>query len=129
MTLRSAYFADWKGDRGTVLIWGDAIGMRELRDFLRGEWPSSTLARFCQAVDGRTITVKAVSEECDTGMHIAGDGLEWKLRPNLANDFADKVDLLAAATSGHQYLECCVIDDIGVEVSIGEYPENLHLSR
>jgi hypothetical protein len=127
MTLRSAYFADWKSSP-TVLLWGDAIGMRDLRDFLRSNWPPSTLASFCEAVDGRKITVKPVSNECDTGMHLAGDGLEWKLRSELAASFSDKVEVLASAISGHQYLDCYV-DDITIEVSIGEYPDNLHPNR
>ena len=81
--------------------------MRELRDFLRSEWPSSNalaLARFCEAVDARKIIVKAVSDERDTGMHFARDDLEWRLRSDLAEDFADKVDVLASSISGHQYL-------------------------
>lgn len=125
MTLRSAYFADWE-DSPTVLLWGDAIGMRELVDFLRSERPSSTFAAFCEAVDGRKITVKTVSDKRDTGMHFADGGLEWKLRSVEAQDFADKVDVLASCTSGHQYLDCYATDDITVEVSIGEYPESLH---
>jgi hypothetical protein len=132
MTLRSAYFEDWKTSPNspTLLLWGDAIGMRELVDFLRSEWPSSTLARFCEAVDGRKITVKAVSDKRDTGMHFASDGLEWKLQSDLARDFADKVEVLASSTSGHQYLDgYYVTDDITVEVSIGEYPDSLHPDR
>jgi hypothetical protein len=124
MTLRSAYFANWKGSP-TVLLWGDAIGMRALEDFLRSERPSSTFATFCEAVDGRTITVKTVSDKRDTGMHFAGGGLEWKLRSVETQDFADKVDVLTSCTSGHQYLDCYATD-ITVEVSIGEYPESLH---
>jgi hypothetical protein len=130
MTLRSAYFADWKGSP-TVLLWGDAIGMRDLRDFLRNEWSSSTalaLARFCEAVDARKITVKTVSDEYDTGMHFARDGLEWKLRSDLAESFAEKIDVLASSKSGHQYLDSYG-DDITVEVSIGEYPDGLHPNR
>lgn len=127
MALRSAYFADWKGSP-TVLLWGDAIGMRELRDFLRSEWTSSTLVAFCEAVDASKITIKAVSDEGDTGMHFSRDGLEWRLRSDLADDFADKVDALASSISGHQYLDS-YSNDITVEVSIGEYPESLHPNR
>jgi hypothetical protein len=127
MTLRSAYFADWKGSP-TVLFWGDAIGMRELRDFLRSDWPSSNalaLAKFCEAVDARKIIVKAVSDKRDTGMHFARNDLGWRLRSDLAEDFADKVDVLASSISGHQYLDS-YSNDITVEVSIGEYPDGLH---
>jgi hypothetical protein len=57
-------------------------------------------------------------------MHLAGDGLEWRLRTELTNGFADKLDVLAESVSGHQYLDPHVIDDIPVEVSLGEYPAN-----
>jgi len=130
MTLRSAYFADWKGSP-TVLLWEDAMGMRELRSFLRGAWPVSnapTLDRFCEAVDGKTITVRAVTDQPDTGMRLARDGLEWRLRPDLAEDFAGKVDGLASSVAGHQYLDA-YRSEIAVEVSTGEYPENLHPDR
>lgn len=52
--------------------------------------------------------------------------LEWTLRPQSADDFAELVDVLAApGKSGHQYLTCGVTDEITVMVSHGEYPENL----
>src|SRR5437762_1490923 len=130
MTLRSAYFADW-GNGPTVLLWGDATGMRALRDFLRrvGPAPSApTLDGFCEAVDGRTITVRAVSDQRDTGMRFVRGGLEWRLRPDLAEDFAEKVDVLASSVAGHQYLDAYGTD-IAVQVSTGEYPESLHPDR
>ncbi|SIN88006.1 hypothetical protein SAMN05443247_00416 [Bradyrhizobium erythrophlei] len=102
--------------------------MRELRDFLRSDWPSSNalaLAKFCEAVDARKIIVKAVSDKRDTGMHFARNDLGWRLRSDLAEDFADKVDVLASSISGHQYLDS-YSNDITVEVSIGEYPDGLH---
>lgn len=129
MTLRSAFFVDWNGP--TVLFWGDAAGMRALRDCLRGAWRASnapTLDGFCEAVDGKAITVRAVSDHRDTGMHLARGGLEWRLRPDLAEDFADKVDVLASSAAGHQYLDA-YSSDITVEVSTGEYPESLHPDR
>lgn len=130
MTLRSAYFANWKGSP-TVLLWGDAIGMGELRDVLRGAWPAwdaPTLDGFCEAVDGWTITVRAVSDQRDTGMRFVRGGLEWRLRPDLAEDFAEKVDVLTSSVTGHQYLDAYGTD-IAVEVSTGEYPESLHPDR
>ncbi len=101
--------------------------MCELRDFLRSAWAAPhapTLSKFCEAVDGRTITVRAVSNQSDTGMRLAREGLEWRLRPELAEDYAEMVDVLASSASGHQYLEARG-SDITVEVSIGEYPESL----
>ena len=130
MTLRSAYFADWKGSP-TVLLWGDATGMRELRDFLRGAWAAPNalaLEAICDAVDGREITIRAVSDPGNTGMGFVRNGLEWRLRSDLAEDFAEKIDVLASSVSGHQYLDAYG-SDITVEVSIGEYPETLHPDR
>jgi hypothetical protein len=129
MTLRSAYFANWKGS-STVLFWGDAVGMCDLRDFLRALPASNalTLDRFCRAVDGKTITVRAVADQRDTGVRLARDSLEWKLRPDLAADFAELVDVLASSMAGHQYLDAHS-GDIIVEVSTGEYPESLHPDR
>ncbi len=104
------------------------MGMRDLRDFLRRAWPASnapTLDGFCEAVDGRMISVRAVSDQRDTGMRLGRDGLEWRLRPDLAADFAEKVDVLASSVAGHQYLDA-YNSDIAVEVSTGEYPESLH---
>ena len=127
MALRSAYFGRWKGSP-TVLLWGDAAGMRELRDFLRNPRNVAsglTLEQFCVAVDNRTIAVRAVSQRRDTGMRLAHNGLEWRLRPDLADEFAEKVDQLVSSTAGHQYLDAYG-GNIVVEVSTGEYPENLH---
>ena len=130
MALRSAYFGRWKGSP-TVLLWGDAEGMRELRDFLRSARNVSsglTLQQLCVAVDNRTIAVKAVSDRRDTGMRLVQNGLEWRLRPDLADEFAEKVGQLVSSTAGHQYLDAYG-SNIVVEVSTGEYPESLHPER
>jgi hypothetical protein len=91
------------------------MGMSELRDFLR-------------RVDGKTITVRAVSDECDTGVHLARGGLESRLRRDLAEDFAGKVDDLASSAAGHQYLDADC-GEMAVEISTGEYTDNLHPDR
>jgi hypothetical protein len=61
-------------------------------------------------------------------MRFGRGGLEWSVQPVLAEDFADKLDVLASSVSGHQYLDVRG-NDIAVEVSIGEYPEILHPDR
>jgi len=130
MALRSAYFGRWKGSP-TVLLWGDTEGMRELRDFLRNARNVAsglTLQRLCVAVDNKTIAVKAVSDRRDTGMRLVQNGLEWGLRPDLADEFAEKVDRLVASSAGHQYLDAYG-SSIVVEVSTGEYPDSLHPER
>jgi hypothetical protein len=129
MTLRSAYFRDWKGGP-TVLFWGDANGLRGLRDWLRSVSAPDALAfeALCTSVDGKKIRIKAVPDEGDAGMRFGCNDLEWSLQPALAEDFADKLDVLASSVSRHQYLDARG-NDIAVEVSIGEYPETLHPDR
>jgi hypothetical protein len=129
MTLRSAYFKDWKWN-STLLLWGDDAGMNELRDFLKGVGRSSnaiSLNAFCEAVDGRAITVQLVKDRSETGMRFANDRLEWRLQPELALEFAEKVDVLSSKV-GHQYLDA-YNHGIAVEVSAGEYPADLHPDR
>lgn len=124
--MQSAYLENWKGGP-TVLLWGDATGMCELRDFLRSlrAAPNApTLGRFCRAVDGRMIIVTAISTQSDSGMRLFGEDFEWRLGPELAKSYAEKIDALTSSISGHQYLEARN-SNITVEVSIGEYPETL----
>jgi hypothetical protein len=84
--------------------------------------------RILRAVDGRTITVRMRANRRDTGMRFNHQGLEWTLRPQSVDDFAELVDVLAASgKSGHQYLACGVTDEITVMVSHDEYPEDLRL--
>ena len=127
MALRSAYFEFSSGP--TVLLWGDAAGMRALSDFLRKMLTASsamTLGEFCEAVDGKTVRVRMRTNRRETGMRVNHEGLEWTLRPQEADDFAEMVNALAApGKSGHQYLSCGVTDEITVMVSHGEYPEKL----
>lgn len=113
-----------------MLFWGDAVGMRQLRDWLRSVKAPDALAfeSLCTSIDGNEIAIKAVAHERDAGMRFGRDGLEWSLQPVLAEDFADKLDVLASSVSGHQYLDARG-NDIAVEVSIGEYPESLHPDR
>ncbi|MGB7693336.1 MAG: hypothetical protein WBM12_10730 [Pseudolabrys sp.] len=130
MALRSTYTATLNGGP-KVLLWGDAAGMRALSDFLRKMLivpRAMTLGEFCEAVDGKTITVRMRANRRDTGMRLNHEGLEWTLRPQSAADFAALVEALAASgKSGHQYLTCGVTDEITVMVSHGEYPEDLRL--
>jgi hypothetical protein len=130
MALRSAYSATFNGGP-TVLLWGDTGGLHALSNLLRQMLvvpDTMTLAGFCEAVDGRTVTVRMRANRRDTGMRLNHQGLEWTLRPQSADDFAELIDGLAEpGKSGHQYLTCGVTDEITVMVSLGEYPENPHL--
>src|SRR5262245_29741944 len=77
-----------------------------------------TLGDFCEPADGRTITVKMRANRRDTGMRLNHEDLEWTLRPQVADDFAELAGALAASgRSGHQYLTCGVTDEITVMVS------------
>ena len=128
MALQSAYSATLNGGP-TVLLWGDTAGMRALSGLLRQVLvvPSAmTLSEFCEAVDGKTVTVRMRANRRDTGMRLRHEGLEWTLRPQSADDFASLIEALAASGKpGHQYLTCGVTDEITVMVSQGEYPKNL----
>jgi hypothetical protein len=127
MALQSAYSPTFNGGP-TVLLWGDAAGLRTLSDLLRKMLvvPNDmTLGEFRNAVDGRTVTVRMRANRRDTGMRLHHEDLEWTLRPHSADDFAALIDGLASGKSGHQYLTCGVTDEIMVMVSHGEYPENL----
>jgi hypothetical protein len=128
MALRSAYSETFNGGP-TVLLWGDAAGMRALSELLRKMLvvPSDmSLGEFCNAVDGRMVTVRMRANRRDTGMRLHHEDLEWTLRPQSADDFAELVDALAASgKSGHHYLTCGVADEITVMVSRGEYPDGL----
>ena len=128
MTLQSAYFDNW-GGAPTVLIWGDAAGMRDLADFLRAVQAnpvSSKLSEFCRAVDGKEITVRMVSDRYDSGMRVNRETLDWALRPQEADDFAEMVSVLISSPGGHQYLDCSATDTITVTISTGEHPASLH---
>jgi hypothetical protein len=125
MNLRSAYFSDWTG-RPTVLFWGNSKGLRDLRDFLRdSRWDSHALGEICDAVDQREITVLIGSSRRDTGMRMRHNGLEWRLLPDLAKDFAALLDGLASSSvAAHQYLDA-YDNTITVEASLDEYPDSL----
>jgi hypothetical protein len=128
MALRSAYSATFNGGP-TVLLWGDTAGLRALGDFLRKLLVvpgAMTLGAFCEAVDGKPVSVRMRANRRETGMRLNHQGLEWTLRPQSADDFAELVSALASSgKSGHQYLTCGVTDEITVMVSLGEYPHDL----
>jgi len=128
MSLQSAYFRNFNGGP-KVLLWGDRDGMHALSGFLRKLLITpapATLSGICTAVDRKTITVRMRANRRDTGMRPNGGGLEWTLRLQSADDFAELIDALASSRDpGHQYLTCGVSDEIIVMVSRGEYPETL----
>jgi hypothetical protein len=125
--LRSAYFQDFKGGP-KILFWGDASSMRELAKLLNASSVGSgplVLNSFVEAVDGKTITIRAVTKP--SGMQISGNDFQWALDPETMTEFAELVDALAESTRpGHQYLTCGVDDEITVMASCGEYPPYLN---
>jgi hypothetical protein len=95
--------------------------MRELRDLLqqvRTDSSQLSLDGFCESVDDQKITAQLVADGHDTGMRFVHDCLEWRLRPDLAEEFAEKVDVLASVAAGHQYLEASFSGDDIRRVSI-----------
>lgn len=90
---------------------GDCARFRNFEPLLQGCW---------------TITVRMRANRRDGGIRLNHEGLEWTLRPQSADDFAEMVGVLASSGNpGHQYLNCGVTDEITVMVSYGEYPEDL----
>jgi hypothetical protein len=131
VTLRSSYFADW-GGKPSVLLWGDSAGMKALRDFLRSirSVPgSATMSEFCEATDGKPITVTMIAGRRGTGMRLSREGLQWTLRQEAADDFAEMVEVLVSSAHGHQYLDDLADPDaITVIVSKDEYPAQFPLN-
>ncbi len=128
MTLRSAHFEDNFKGGPKVLFWGDVEGIRDLRDFLRQIKNATnplTLSSFCEAADGKEITLIPVSDQLASGMRIKIECLDWMLDPKTADDFAEMVDILASSGIGHQYLDCRE-DEVPVMVSTGEYAASLN---
>lgn len=126
MALQSAYFDNFKGGP-SVLIWGDAAGLRNLIDVLRmSATGSAPLSQFCQAVDGREIVLERIPES--SSMRSTDRGFEWGVSPKDATRFGNLIDALASSgRAGHQYLEpeFCNADALAVIVSMGEYPDDL----
>jgi hypothetical protein len=124
--LRSAYFNDFSSGP-TVLLWGDATGMRKLCDFLRRmRTPAAalSLSDLCNSVDGRDVTVKIGANSA--GVRVDQRTVEWTIHPAMIEDFVAKIEVLGSSGRGHQYLERGVPNEIPVTVSIGEYPDSLH---
>ncbi len=127
MILRSAYFSDFNGGP-TVLLWGDALAMRQLSDLLTKASKvggTHSLTQISQPIDGNEI--KLVVKDARSGLKPTASGFEWGLDAPVLMDFAEMVDVLALSNQpgGHQYLECNLPDEIVVVASRGEYPADL----
>jgi hypothetical protein len=81
------------------------------------------LNQWCKPIDGKEITLERTPQS--SGMRSTGTGFEWKIGPEDAADFADKVDVLVSSDQpGHQYIECGGDNSLTVVISSKEYPEN-----
>lgn len=118
MPIRSKYFEDFKGDP-TVLLWGDAPDLRELSAALRNIGANVSIP-ISIATDGKTVILKSGSS---LGITSTDMGFEWELSEGDAGAFADKIEALLDAPTGHQYLDVLQQNAIAVIVSKGEYPE------
>ena len=126
--LRYAYLEASLGP--SVLLWGDQNDMRFLADLLRSipsSGSDSSLTDFgCHAQTGETVLVK-FGDAGARGMNRA-EGRDstffWELDPAHAISFAEMVEALALSDHGHQYLECGSSDEIAVNASCCEYPDD-----
>jgi len=117
------FFRDFKS-ADTVLIDGDSRGLHLHADALRGI-----------AADGRPtaihelpfveihhgIRIFARRTEHDAGESISGVDVTWRRSASGWEEAAERVEILASVTAGHQYLDA--LDGVCVMASIGEYGE------
>lgn len=126
MTLRSAYFPDFKGGP-TLLFWGDAKAMSDFSDFFRdaGKRPADriALAAISEAVDGNEIFLQRSSSPL--GLTKTASGFDWILDTEALEVFSDLVAMLATSSHpSHQYLDDRKGRGITAMVSRDEYPDN-----
>lgn len=113
-----------------VLLWGDKNDMAFLADWFR-RFPSNetsgSLANLgCHAQTGETVTV-SFREAGARGMtKVKGRkrAFHWEIDRDHADLFAELVETLATSGRGHQYLEHGSSDEITVNVSCCEYPDD-----
>lgn len=126
--LRHAYLEASLGP--WVLLWGDQCDMRALADLLRKFSPAGTNSSLadlgCHAQTGETVFVRYCETEARGLKRVAGkDGtFLWELDRDHAILFAEMVEVLASSGHGHQYLECGTSDEIAVNASCCEYPDD-----
>jgi hypothetical protein len=112
-----------------ILMLGEAEDCRALGGVLRtfareGADISFTGLNFCQ-VTGPDLLLTAAAgapgvQRCE------GHAFIWRVPPELAAGFADRLDDLAgsARTAGSEALDCGIEDGITVKVSRGEYTDD-----
>ena len=118
--LQAGLFADFKG-ADTLLLWGDAIGVADLR-IAMAALPRGDGSRI-------PITSELSISACDVHEHASqllqsSEGLEWICS---RNSLADAEALLAGmekGQTGHQYIDITSLAD-QVIASQGEYPASL----
>jgi hypothetical protein len=130
--LRYAFIAKFKG--GPKLpLWGDKDDMGKLGGFLRTMAAAPREVQFSKlgfcAPAGDHVIVSPQRGSVGGLKRIPGEqkSFRWELDPSDALQFAELVDVLAASSHGHQYLEPLRASrgEITVMVSSGEYPDGL----
>jgi hypothetical protein len=128
--LRYKLFENFKWSGETLLVWGDK-GFADLAALFRTLAREGGILRFCD-IDWMVKDTRCSVE------FVLGDStsLEVHRSPNVTSivayvtaddaiDFADKIAVLAAPGSGHQYLDFAFAQTLQIMVSKGEYPEHL----
>jgi hypothetical protein len=112
-----------------ILMLGEAEDCRALGGVLRrfardGQDVAFADLAFCQ-VTGTDVVLTAAAgpagvQQCE------GHAFIWRVPPDMAADFADRLDDLAEAgrVAGSEALDCATEDGIAVKVSRGEYTDD-----
>jgi hypothetical protein len=111
-----------------ILMLAEAEDIRSLGGVLRtfareGREVSFRDLGFCK-VHGADLRLSA--SPGPTGVHPAANGFVWRVPPDLASGFADRLDDLAepGRVAGSDQLDCGTEDGIAVKVSRGEYTDD-----
>jgi hypothetical protein len=112
-----------------ILMLGEAEDCRALGGVLRrfardGQDVAFAALSFCQAI-GTDILLSAVPGPAGV-QHCEGHAFIWRIPPDLAVGFAERLDDLAepGRVAGSEQLDCGTEDGIAVKVSRGEYTDD-----
>jgi hypothetical protein len=129
--LKAGFFEDLKG-ADTLLIWGDAQGLRRLQQLLTRLPDRTRASAAIQEIEGVHIrpNLRMTFELGPNELRVDRNGADIAIVASCSADllaaFADKVARLAdpKCRAGHQYLEWPGGARIEVMVSKGEYPDD-----
>ena len=117
--LQAGLFPDFKG-ADTLLLWGDAQGIAELREAIaalsRGDAATITVSELSISTSENSEQLSSLSRVCD--------GLRWVCPFSVLVESEGLIAGLDEASSGHQFIDITGLVD-QVIVSKNEYPDTL----